>query len=64
MLLCTLRPFSLLLSMKFPVLLGEIFHAIRFFMLVSSTGNLFLSQILTAPCTRDEISEVLHCYGK
>ena len=56
--LFTFRPLSLLLIMASPILLGEPFHTIRSFILVSSACNLFLSRILTARCIREERSFV------
>ena len=55
----TFRPLTLLLIMASPILLGKPFHAIRSFILLSSACNLFLLQILTARCTREEIQDVL-----
>ena len=62
--LFTFRPLSLLLTMAFPILLGKPFHAIRSFILVTSACNLFLWQILTARCKKEEIQDILQRHGE
>ena len=57
--LFTVRPLHFLRIIASRILLGKLFYAIRSFIVVSSACNLFLSQILTAWCTRKEILDAL-----